>query len=333
MISLPFEQVLATIQAKSGLSDEDLKGKIRQKMDQLSGLISKEGAAHIIANELGINLFEEYQGKVKLNKVLPGLREFEVTGKVMNKYDIRTFTRKDGGGGKVLNIVLGDDSGSLRVVGWGAQADVLSGANVGDILKISNAYTRDNQGTVEIHLNERASVTLNPPGVVINEVKSGAKPVITAQRKKIAELIPSESSAELLGTLVQIFSPNYFEVCPDCGKRARPKEDAFSCDTHGKVAPAYSYVMNAVLDDGTETIRLVFFRDQLENLLQKKNPEIIAYRKSPEEFEAVKNDLLGNIISVKGKVTHNEMFGRMEFVVNHVNPTPNPEEELKHMQG
>ena len=40
-------------------------------------------------------------------------------------------------------------------------------------------------------------------------------------------------------------------ICPDCGKRARPMQDAFFCDEHNKVQPVNSYLINAVLDDGS----------------------------------------------------------------------------------
>ena len=56
------------------------------------------------------------------------------------------------------------------------------------------------------------------------------------------------------------------EVCPKCGKRVKPSSDLFACAEHGNVMPAYSYVLNTVLDDGTETIRCVFFRQQVGDL-------------------------------------------------------------------
>ena len=60
MIKLPYDEIVAKLNEKSNLTSEEIASKIKLKMEQLSGLISKEGAAHIIANELGINLFECY---------------------------------------------------------------------------------------------------------------------------------------------------------------------------------------------------------------------------------------------------------------------------------
>ena len=57
------------------------------------------------------------------------------------------------------------------------------------------------------------------------------------------------------------------------------------------------------------------------------------FRNEPAEFEARKNDLLGTIIKLNGRVNNNSMFNRLEFVVQQVDPNPNPEEELKRLQG
>ena len=66
MIQIPYEQVIDKIKETSGLDNAAIELKIRNKLDQLSGLISKEGAAHIVANELGVKLFEKVSGKVKI---------------------------------------------------------------------------------------------------------------------------------------------------------------------------------------------------------------------------------------------------------------------------
>ena len=92
---------------------------------------------------------------------------------------------------------------------------------------------------------------------------------------------------------------------------------------------AYSYVMNLFLDDGTENIRAVFFRSQIEQLTGKSSSTILSFREDPSGFEQVKHDLLGQIIKVAGRVTKNQMFDRLEFIANAVDSSPNPEEELK----
>ena len=61
MLKIPLNDIIAKILKETSLSEAEINTKIDQKLDQLSGLISKEGAAHIIANELGVKLFEAFQ--------------------------------------------------------------------------------------------------------------------------------------------------------------------------------------------------------------------------------------------------------------------------------
>jgi len=77
-------------------------------------------------------------------------------------------------------------------------------------------------------------------------------------------------------------------------------------------------VVNAFLDDGTDNIRAVFFRNQVESLLNKSEKEVLSFKDNPDQFQPVKEDLLGTIFKVGGRVTKNQMFERVEFIVNSI---------------
>jgi replication factor A1 len=327
MIKIPLSTIIEKIMEKSGFSEEEVNSKIEQKMKALSGLISQEGAAHIIANELGIKLFEEVSGKLQIKNILAGMRDVETVGKVQQLYPINEFQKKDGSTGKVASIIIADETGSVRVVLWGAQTDLVSNIKEGDTVKVKSGYTRENNNRIEIHLNEKSELALNPEGEKIGEVKQ-----YSSARKKISKLTEKDNDVELLGTVVQIFEPRFFEVCPKCNKRVRQRDEGFFCEEHNIVEPNYSYVLNAILDDGTETIRTVFFRRQAENLLQMDEKQILEYKDSPEKFEDAKNALSGTIIKVVGRVNKNELFGRLEFVSRLVFPKPDPKEEIERLQ-
>ena len=107
MIKIPFEQLVEKIKKEGNISEDEINEKVNDKMKQLSGLISKEGAAHIIANELGIKLFEAFSGKLQIKNIVAGLRNVETVGKVMQTYELREFTTKDRKG-KVASFMMGD---------------------------------------------------------------------------------------------------------------------------------------------------------------------------------------------------------------------------------
>jgi len=327
MIKIPYEQIIERIKKEGNISEEEISGKIDAKMKQLSGLISKEGAAHIVANELGIKLFDSFTGKLQIKNILVGLRSVETVGKVIQTYELREFTTNDRKG-KVASLVIGDETGTIRVVMWGEQAENIKNINKDMTIKIIGSYVKDNNGTLELHLNERSQLILNPEGVVINEVKK-----LITERKTIDKLTEQDSSVEILGTVVQIFDPRFFEVCPQCSKRVKNVDGAFSCQAHNNVEPDFSYVLNLIVDDGTENIRTVFFRDSMEKLINSNKEKILVYKDNPDKFEEVKTELLGNIIKLNGRVKKNLFFDRIELVANDVSLNPNPEEEIKRLDA
>ncbi len=328
MIKIPYEEIVLKINEKTNINVSEIEERVEKKLKQLSGLISKEGAAHIVANELGVKIFEPLSGRLQIKNILTGMRDVEAVGKVLQIYDIKEFSN-EARSGKVASIVIGDETGTIRIVMWGSQADNITKLNQNDVVKIIGGYVRENNGRKEIHLNEKSQLIINPKGEIVNQVietKLGG-------RKEIKELSENDNEAELLGTIVQVFDLRFYEICPKCSKRAKQSTDLFVCNEHGNVIPAYAYVLNTVLDDGTETIRCVFFRNQVDKLLSMSQEQVLKFKQEPAEFEAVKNDLLGTIVKLNGRVNKNSLFNRVEFITQQVETNPNPEEELKSLEN
>jgi len=325
MINIPFEQIVERIKKEADISESEINGKIDQKMKQLSGLISKEGAAHIVANELGIKLFDSFTGKLQIKNILAGLRNVETVGKVLQTYELREFTTNERKG-KVASLVIGDETGTIRVVMWGDQADNIKNINKDMMLKIVGGYVRDNKGGIELHLNERSQLILNPPGESINIVKQNV-----AERKEISKLTESDNNAEILGTIVQIFDPRFFPIDPESGRKVTENEGAYYLNDKVIENPDYSYVLNLIVDDGTDNMRAVFFRDTMEKLINCNKEKILGYKDNPETFEQVKSDLLGTLVKINGRVKKNLFFDKLEIVANDVSLNPNPEEEIKRL--
>jgi len=329
MIKIPYEEIILKVNESTKMSVTEIEERIDRKLKQLSGLISKEGAAHIVANELGVKIFEHLSGRLQIKNILAGMRDVETIGKVLQIYELREFSNETKSG-KVASLLVGDETGTIRVVMWGSQADNVANIEQGFIVKIMGGYVRENKGRKEIHLNDRSQLIINPKGEVINEITLG---YISGNRKAIKDLNENDSEVELLGTIVQVFDLRFYEICPRCGKRAKPNIDLFVCNEHGNVIPTYSYVLNSILDDGTETIRCVFFRNHVEKLINLSQEQILKFRIEPADFDSIKNELLGTIVKLNGRTNNNSLFNRLEFIVNNVDKNPNPEEELKRLIG
>lgn len=309
-MKIPLQDIITKIKDHTGMDDAAIQQKINEKLTKLSGLVSKEGAAHILANELGVKLFE-HTGNIK--DVYPGMRTPKLAGRVIVTYDLREFQRKDGSTGHVGTFMMGDNTGTMRVVCWGDQAKLVNELSPGDVVQILEGIPKESRTGVELHVSKGTKVQKNPEGVEVPELKP-----VQIERKKICDLTEQDTNIEVLGTVVQVFEPKYFEVCPECGSRLRQAEEQWKCDKHGSKEVDYSYVINVFLDDGTESIRVALFRDQAEKILDKSKEDMLKFRTDPELFEPLKTELLGEQFIISGRAKNNVFFNRLEFVANMV---------------
>ncbi|MBI4144155.1 hypothetical protein HY486_02825 [Candidatus Woesearchaeota archaeon] len=308
MVKIPLQDIIAKIKTSTGLDEETINQRISEKLIKLSGLVSKEGAAHILANELGVKLFES-TGKVK--DIYPGMKMNELIGKIVQVFETKEFAREDGTTGKLTSLIVGDETGTIRLVCWGSQAETAQKLVPGNIIKISDGIAKENRGAIEMHVSERTKMIINPQGVTVQEVKLPA-----TTKKQIKELTETDQNVEIIGTVVQVFEPKFFEICPMCNSRLKPAESGWKCDTHGATAPDYGYVVNVFLDDGTESIRVALFRQHADKILRRQKQDILTYRTQPELYEPIKTELLGEQYRISGRTKNNLFFNRLEFVAN-----------------
>jgi len=325
MYKVPLNEIKEKIVSSGKMSSEELDAKIKSKVSELSGLISEEGAAHIVANELNIELVSSEQKHLKIKEVYAGMRNISTVGKVVRKFDVNEFAKGDSTG-KVCSIILGDETGTIRVVFWNEQVEQLTGVKDGDILALKEVYAKENKNSnnnnKEIHLGDRGEVEINPKDIEISDVRQGT----TYERRKIEELQDGDAGVEVLGTVVQIYDPRFFHICPECNKRANETEGKYQCVEHGEVTPALSYVLNLVVDDGTGNIRCVFWKNQINHLLDKTENDMGKFKEDLSPFEEVKTDLLGSLFKLLGRIKRNEMFDRLEFNVQIVEKAKAKEE-------
>ena len=296
------------------LSKEKIEEKINDKIKQLSDLVSKEGAAHIIANQLGVKLFENLGERViKIKEIPKGSTSVNVLAKVVNIYGINKFTRNDKES-RVANLMIADETGPVRLVMWEDHLiDMLDRDEIaeGDILRVKNSYSRENRGYTELHLGARSEIEVNPEGEKIGEVNMSIKSEpMTVSRKDVADLQDGES-AEVFGTVVQVFDPRFYNACPECNRKPEMDDNEFKCSEHGVVSVRRVPILNFFFDDGTGNVRTVCFSEQANQLAGKELTEEV-------DFEAVKDDLLGKQLILIGRAVSNKMFGRTEFIVRSV---------------
>jgi replication factor A1 len=292
-----YTRIIEKISKLSNLPIEEIERKIEAKRAKLSGLISKEGAAQVVAAELGISFDNE---TLKIEELLPGMRRVNVIGKVINIFPVRSFKTKTGDPGKVLNLFLADETSNIKVVLWDTNTIALFESNQigeGAVIEIINASMRDN----ELHLGSFSEVKLSSK--TIGETQVGK----IFREKKILELKPSDS-VKIRAFIVQSFDPRFFYVCPSCGKKAVPEDGGYLCAEHGKIVAEKRALLNVIIDDGSETIRSVAFQDNLASIGLTEFEDV-------EEMIRQKEALLGKEMFFQGTVRNNKLFNTPEFII------------------
>ena len=334
MLKIPIEEIVQKIKSNTGLSEEIIIKKIDEKVSELSGLVSRDGAAHIVANEFGVQLFKSTEsGNMCIKDILPGLRSVSFLARVARIFPTKEFSTPKRSG-KVASFIVGDETGKMRVVFWDTNfIKMLDDGTIkeGDVVRITNCYVKDGINGVEVHAGNRTKVEVNP-----NTAEAKRVPQITAPAERTAERMMikdlKEGSYEVHGTIVYLFETGnpLFEVCPQCKKRVH--ED--SCVTHGKVIPKHSMVVSAIIDDGTGNIRTVFFGNHAEQLLGINSDEAFKLaQQNNDNFFAIKSkkkDLIGKEIICEGNVANNSFSGDMEMICRRLTE-PNPVNEAKEL--
>ena len=294
---LSYEEIVNKIVAERGLSKEDVEEKIKQKREELENLVTLDGAAYIVAHELGIKLFKVSSSRLKIGNILPGLRRVDFVGRVLKIYDPIEYER-DGKKNLVQSILVGDETGRVRVVIWSRKLiENLKNLEVGDAVRISGAYSKENKyGKAEVHLRESSKFEINP-NIELPPLEEIWQ---TSERSEIATL--EEGRFEIKGTLVYVFEPSEYNACPKCGK----KLVGDICEEHGKVEPVKVKIQSFVVDDGTGNIRVTVFRNLAENF----------------KYE------LGDELTIVGDVSFNEVSGSYEMLARNLSKT-NARTEVK----
>ncbi len=324
MMGYRFDDIVKRIHEEKGIAYEEIERRVKQKLDKLSGLISKEGAAHIVANELGVDLISSMKKHgIKISHLAPGMRNVTIVGSVMKDYGVRAY-QKEGREGKVASFLVGDESGMIRVVVWDTELMTKMAAHQfgeGCAVRVSDGFIKDNNGYREMHLGNRSSLEVNPEGVQVKHVQPGD---ITPQyqRKKIHDVQEGEF-VNVVGTVVQVFEPRFYEGCSVCGRKVES-----GCREHGNVSSVMVPVLNFSLDDGTGNVPVVVFRDLVAKTLGLAPEVVMQFSQDPSGFPRVKQDFVGKQLVVGGKVQKNMLLDRIELRANSASEA-NPDDLLK----
>jgi replication factor A1 len=174
----------------------------------------------------GIRILEDYEleeldikvgepKSVSISELAQDMFDLTLTVKVERVFKLSTFTRKsDGTEGKVLSMVVGDDTGTTRLVFWDENAESARDVKEGEVIRVTGAMTRQgrNEGEIEVHLGRssqierRLKVKIDVP--TDSNLSAAAEEL---GRVTVKEMKIGMRDVDLEGKVYRIFPPNQFE--------------------------------------------------------------------------------------------------------------------------
>ncbi|MBO8175155.1 MAG: replication factor A [Thermococcus sp.] len=323
MTVLTKEQIVELIQKQKGLSLNEIEKRIAEIVQR--DKISEHAAALLLAEQLGVNL-EETAPLMYITDLVPGMRDVNIVGRVMRKYGVREYTKRDGTRGQVASILIYDSTGKARVVLWdGKVSEYYNKLQIGDIIKIIDANVRESlAGLPELHVNFRSRIIVNPEDPRVEEIPPLEEVrTYSYSRRKIAELMGGEKFIELRGTIAKLYRVIVYDACPECRRKVDydPGMEVWICPEHGEVTPLKMTVIDFGIDDSTGYIRVTLFGEDAAELLGVDPEEISEKLKELTEMGMTIKEagrklaeeefypLLGREIVVRGNVVEDRFLG------------------------
>jgi replication factor A1 len=197
---------------RQDLTRENILEMIEEKKRRADGYFTDEGAALVLASELGVKLERKsFKPHISIRDLVSGLNDVTVTGRVIIIYSPKFFINPAGKEGKLVNLLLADNSGAINLTLWNDKVELIEAEKVkpGEIIKVLHAYTRERiEGILELHLGLRGIIETLPLEDFGQEY-----PLRTHFLQKIEKVSKNMRASEVnvFGIVVRIFPRQLFE--------------------------------------------------------------------------------------------------------------------------
>ncbi len=218
------EEVYKKLEGK--LTLDEFKSKVEDKVTMMNGLCDSKTAAMLVASEMGLN------ETIKIKDIAADKSNVVFIARVTAVGDIREFSRDNDTTGRVVNLTLADDTGSIRAALWDEACDLVKIGDIkmGQSLKVKG-YIKQGQCGLEVSVGKGGNIEH-----VEKEVPVNIKP------QKIADIKTGMNGLNLIAKVI------------DTGKvRTFARKDG----TTGKVT-------NVTLGDDTGKIRITLWDKKAE---------------------------------------------------------------------
>lgn len=119
------------------ITKEEFERRVEAKIEDCGDLVDEPTAAMMVVGELG-------REHVKIKGLSAKSSLFSFFGKVVDKTEPKEFDRADGEKGWVATLLLGDETGTTRVVLWDQKAGAVLDTEIGEVLEVIGRHPGKN---------------------------------------------------------------------------------------------------------------------------------------------------------------------------------------------
>jgi len=196
--------------------------------------------------------------EVKISNLQDRLFNITLKVKVHRVFNLSTFTRKkDNSEGKVLSMIVADDTGTARFVFWDDRAEEMEDAQPNEIIRVTGAYTKPNRdgNEIEIHAGNAAKIErgLEDKMKTVEAPAASSSTSVPLGMKNIGDLTINMWDVDIEGKVATVYDVRTFT-----------KKDG-----------SEGQVRNVVIADQTSKIRVTFWEDDVDKIAKIKEGDVI----------------------------------------------------------
>jgi replication factor A1 len=123
------------------ITKEEFERRVAAKIDECGDLVDEPIASMMVVGELG-------REHVKIKGLSAKSSLFSFFGKIVDKTEPKEFDRADGEKGWVATLILGDETGTTRVVLWDQKAGAVLDTEIGEVLEVIGRHPGRNMNEI-----------------------------------------------------------------------------------------------------------------------------------------------------------------------------------------
>ncbi|PHP45477.1 replication factor A [Methanosarcinales archaeon ex4572_44] len=135
------------------MSFDEFSKLIDEKRTVMGSLCDDDTLCMMILQELGVDTLK------KISEITADSGKVSIKVRVLSVSEVREFSRDDGSTGKVANLIVGDETGSIRAVLWDDSAGCVATREIAEGISIGiTGFARGGENGVEVHLGRFSTI-------------------------------------------------------------------------------------------------------------------------------------------------------------------------------